>query len=165
MTAGDVGGAFADFARSLAGTALIATAAADGGPQGCLVGFATQASIDPPRILVCVSVRNATFGAARSATHLGVHVVPASRLDLARLFGGETGDDIDKFDRTPWEAGPEGEPLLTDCSTRMSGRVAARIELGDHVGFLLDPVAVWAAPDVDALDIRRASGIEPGHEP
>jgi flavin reductase (DIM6/NTAB) family NADH-FMN oxidoreductase RutF len=164
MSEGD-SGSFADFAHALAGTALIVTASAGGLRRGCLVGFATQASIDPPRLLVCVSVRNATFDAAVSASHLGVHVIPGDRFDLAELFGGETGDDVDKFALTPWEEGPGGEPLLRDCPTRMSGRPIARVELGDHVGFLLDPVAVWAGPAADGLDVRRAAGIDPGHEP
>jgi flavin reductase (DIM6/NTAB) family NADH-FMN oxidoreductase RutF len=34
---------------------FIVTAAADSELAGCLVGFATQASIDPSRFLVCVA--------------------------------------------------------------------------------------------------------------
>ena len=52
---------FAQLAHALPGAALVVTAAAGDDREGCLVGFATQASIDPPRILVCLSVENATF--------------------------------------------------------------------------------------------------------
>ena len=34
---------------------FVVTTAAGGAPAGCLVGFATQCSIDPPRFLVCLS--------------------------------------------------------------------------------------------------------------
>jgi len=40
---------------------FVVTARADGEPLGCLVGFATQTSIDPPRFAVCLSHRNRTF--------------------------------------------------------------------------------------------------------
>jgi flavin reductase (DIM6/NTAB) family NADH-FMN oxidoreductase RutF len=156
---------FDRFARALPGAALIVTAAAGGDREGCLVGFATQASIRPPRLLVCLSVANATFHTAERATHLGVHPVPGDRLDLAELFGGETGDDVDKFADCRWEYGPGGEPLLLDCPLRLSGRVLDRHPFGDHVGHVLEPVAVWATEHFEPLDIRRAGGIEPGHDP
>lgn len=153
------------FARALPGAALIVTAAAGADRNGCLVGFATQASIDPARVLVCLSVTNATFTTAERATHLGVHVIPAGRRDLARLFGGETGDEVDKLAGCPWERGPGGEPLLLDCPVRLSGRILSRQPFGDHVGFLLEPVAVWTATPFEPLEIGAAGAIEPGHEP
>jgi len=154
---------FAQLAHAVPGAALVVTAAAGGDREGCLVGFATQASIHPPRLLVCLSVQNATFETAEVATHLGVHVVPAGRRDLAELFGGETGDEVDKFARCRWENGPGGEPLLLGCPMRLSGRILDRHPLGDHVGFLLEPVAVWAVEPFEPLDIRQAGGIQPGH--
>src|SRR3954462_8022729 len=86
---------------------FIATVAAGGERSGCLVGFATQVSIRPGRFLVCLSEKNHTFRVAQRATHVGVHFVPAEREDLAELFGGETGDEVDKFARTSWHEGPE----------------------------------------------------------
>ena len=68
---------------------------AGGGDErdGCLVGFTTQCSIDPPLFLVCISVKNRTHRIAEGADHLVVHVVPEERRDLAELFGGETADE------------------------------------------------------------------------
>ncbi len=156
---------FEQFTAAISGSAFIATAAAGGERQGCLVGFGTQASIDPPRLLVCISVQNATFAAARRASHIGVHLIPADRPDLAQLFGGTTGDDVDKFAGLRWEKGPGGEPLLGECPMRLSGRVVERHPFGDHVGFLVEPVAVWAAERFEPLDISSVAGIDPGHDP
>jgi flavin reductase (DIM6/NTAB) family NADH-FMN oxidoreductase RutF len=139
------------------------TAAAEGSRQGCLLGFATQASINPPRLFVCLSVQNATFRTAERATHLGVHLVPAGRHDLAELFGGETGDEVDKFAGRRLDEGPGGEPLLVECPLRLSGRILDRHPLGDHVGYLIEPVAVWAEDEARPLDIRHATDIDPGH--
>lgn len=155
---------FAAFAGAMPGAALIVTAAAGGARDGCLVGFATQASIHPPRALVCVSQANATYPTALEATHLGVHLVPHDRLDLARLFGGETGDDTDKFTRCRWREGPGGAPLLEECPLRLAGQIVDRHPLGDHTGFLLDPVQVWWTPGTAVLPIGMAGSIDPGHE-
>jgi flavin reductase (DIM6/NTAB) family NADH-FMN oxidoreductase RutF len=156
---------FTELAAAVPGAALLVTAAAGDDREGCLVGFATQASIHPARLIVCLSVTNATFATAERATHLGVHLIPAGRLDLAELFGGETGDEVDKLAGCRWEAGPGGEPLLLDCPMRLSGRILERHPFGDHVGFLLEPAAVWAVTPFEALPIGAAAGIEPGHAP
>jgi flavin reductase (DIM6/NTAB) family NADH-FMN oxidoreductase RutF len=144
----------------------VVTAAADGERAGCLVGFATQTSIHPPRFLVCISDKNHTLPVAERATVLAVHVLsdePRER-ELAELFGHETGDQTDKFERTPWREGPDGVPLLDEIPNRFVGRVAERLPvLGDHVGFLLEPVGAEHGEHVDELGYQEAKGIEPGH--
>jgi flavin reductase (DIM6/NTAB) family NADH-FMN oxidoreductase RutF len=142
---------------------IVTARAPDGEPLGCLVGFVTQTSIDPPRMLVCLSRANRTHRRGREAAHLGVHWVPADGPDLAELFGGSTADEVDKFARTAWEEGPEGVPILARCPNRMVGRVLARVDVGDHEGFLLEPVAADAGADGEEFSFHRAKAIEPGH--
>src|SRR5215208_8451384 len=62
---------------------FIVTAASGDERAGCLVGFATQCSIHPPRFLVCLSDKNRTFRVAQGADLLAVHFVPASAHGLA----------------------------------------------------------------------------------
>jgi flavin reductase (DIM6/NTAB) family NADH-FMN oxidoreductase RutF len=143
---------------------FIVTAASGDDRAGCLVGFASQVSIDPPRFLVGLSRNNHTYGVARTAAVLAVHFVPADAVELAELFGGETGDDADKFARCGWSPGPEGTPVLDDCPNWFAGRVLERFDLGDHVGFLLDPIAGEAGRSEEELTFHRARRIEPGHE-
>jgi flavin reductase (DIM6/NTAB) family NADH-FMN oxidoreductase RutF len=73
---------------------------------GCLVGFATQCSVGPPRFPICLSQTNRTCRIAREAT-IGVRLGPSS----AALFGGETGDEVDKFAHCEWDEGERGVPL------------------------------------------------------
>jgi flavin reductase (DIM6/NTAB) family NADH-FMN oxidoreductase RutF len=132
---------------------------------GCLVGFASQVSIHPHRFLVGLSKRNRTYRVAESASHLAVHVLERRHCELARLFGGETGDRTDKFAMCAWHSGPQGLPILDDAVGWFAGAVLSRYDLGDHVGFLLEPVA-GSAPDkfgqlVTFSDVRD---LEPGHE-
>ena len=141
----------------------VVTAAGDGERAGCLVGFASQCSIDPPRFMVFVSDKNHTHRVALSSAALGVHVVPAEAEDLARLFGERTGDDIDKFERCEWEPGPHGVPLLQRCADRFVGVVLERRSVGDHTAFLLEPLDVRADGD-GFFPFRRAQEFEPGHE-
>jgi flavin reductase (DIM6/NTAB) family NADH-FMN oxidoreductase RutF len=133
---------------------------------GCLVGFSTQVSIDPPRYLVGLSKLNHTYRVAeRGATHLAVHVLAEEHCDLARLFGGQTGDRIDKFSRCRWWEGPEGLPILSDAVAWFAGRILDRFDLGDHVGHLIEPTA-GAAPERfgELVTYADVKDLKPGHE-
>ena len=145
---------------------MLVVTAADGERRGgCLVGFATQSSINPPRYLVCLSPRNHTFDIAARATTLAVHVLAPEQHALATLFGERTGDEVDKFERCAWRAGPDGTPILTDCARWFTGRVLARFDAGDHVAFLLEPVAVAVAAAPGQLGFQAVRDLRPGHPP
>ena len=114
---------------------LVTTRAGDE-MDGCLVGFATQCSIDPSRYLVCLSKRNRTFELAQRASTLMVHTLHEDQRDraLARLFGEQTAYDADKLSLCDWETGPDGVRVIRGCDW-FGGPVLGRTNLGDHVGF------------------------------
>lgn len=131
---------------------------------GCLVGFVTQVSIRPPLLLVCISRVNHTFRVAARAELLAVHVLATEDHPIAELFGGRTGDEIDKFSHVRWHAGPGGVPVLDDLPRRLVGQVLERIPLGDHVGHLLSPVTEEIAENTtDILTLQDTADVEPGH--
>ena len=158
----DVRAAFNAIVGNLEYPMFIVTARAGGERLGCLVGFATQASIDPPRFAVCLSRENRTYRRGRDSTALAVHGVPADAEDLAELFGGETADDVDKFARCAWHDGPEGLPILDRCDRWFVGRVLQRVDAGDHELVLLEPIAASAGGE-DDFTFHRAKRIAPGH--
>ena len=159
----DVRAAFNAIVGNLEYPMFIVTARAGDERLGCLVGFATQASIDPPRFAVGLSRKNRTHRRGRDSPALVVHCVPADAPDLAELFGGETGDEVDKFARVEWRPGPGGVPLLDRCDHRFVGSVEAQFDGGDHVGFLLAPVAAEHGRREGQFTFHRAKRIEPGH--
>jgi flavin reductase (DIM6/NTAB) family NADH-FMN oxidoreductase RutF len=162
---GSVDQDFAALMGQLDYSLLIVTAANGAERDGCLVGFATQVSIHPSRFLVCLSVKNRTYRLAAKTGTLVVHPVPDEADELAVLFGGETGDEVDKFSRCRWEPGPDGAPVLSDVDNWFAGRVLGHIGFGDHVGFVLEPTVVHRSAPYDTLTFHRGRAIEPGHEP
>jgi flavin reductase (DIM6/NTAB) family NADH-FMN oxidoreductase RutF len=143
---------------------FIVTVATDHERSGCLIGFATQCSIHPPRFLAGLSDKNRTYRVAQGAGSAAIHLVPEDATELAELFGGETGDEIDKFAHCAWRPGPDGVPLLDDCPNRFVGRIVERIDFGDHSGLVLEPVFAEVDEDSAQLGFHRAKRIEPGHE-
>ena len=141
----------------------VVTAAAEGERSGCLAGFGTQCSIDPARFVICISKANHTFGVARAAPTLVVHVLRGGDRRLAELFGTETGDDVDKFDRCEWEPGPDGIPVL-DGLDWFAGRVLERHDVGDHVAMVLEPFAGRHEHHAPQLGFQALRDLEPGHD-
>jgi flavin reductase (DIM6/NTAB) family NADH-FMN oxidoreductase RutF len=153
---------FADLVGSLNYPVYIVTTTANDERDGCIIGFGTQSSVDPGRFLACLSRSNRTFRVAREASALAVHLVPRERTDLAELFGGETGDEVDKFSRCEWTAGPRGLPILLGCPSWFAGAIVSRHDLGDHEGYLLDPIAARSQPG-KLLYFQDVKYISPGH--
>lgn len=155
---------FDELVTSLDPAALIVTASAGDERSGCLVGFHSQCSIEPPLLTVWLSHANHTYGVARRTTHLGVHVLGDGDRGLAELFGGSTGDSVDKFERCTWSPGAFGVPLLDRCARRGVFEVTARHDVGgDHDLFVLSPVDVETSNDDTAVLRVGAVDIEPGH--
>ena len=101
---------------------------------------------------------------ARDAHTMVVHLVPDGADELADLFGGETGDEVDKFARVPWRPGPDETPVLDECENWFAATILDRIPVGDHCAYLLDPTEAHGEEDEKPFGFHRAKRIEPGHE-
>lgn len=143
---------------------FVVTTQADGQPSGCLVSLANQASIEPAIFQVGVPRDSEACAAANRSEYLAVHVLARHHRSLAELFGGP-GDESGKFHRCRWRAGPQGMPILDDAIAWFVGRTLGRIEMGDHVQYVLQPVATWAPESSDdPLYLSDLDDLDPGHE-
>lgn len=151
--------AFADVVARIDYPMVVVTAPA----TGCLVGFSTQCSIDPLRYLVCVSKANHTHDAAMVADTLVVHLLDAEDEQLAAVFGSLTGDVVDKLALVPSTPGPGGAPVLDTAAAWFAGRVVDRVDLGDHTGVVLEPVAGEVRRWGGQLGYQAVRSLPPGH--
>ncbi len=93
-----------------------------------------------------------------------MHIIEKKDKNIAELFGGETGDEVDKFARVSWHLA-HGVPILDACQRWFAGSILEQIDLGDHVGFLLEPIDTEQNATSEQLTFQRARDIEPGHKP
>lgn len=143
---------------------VVVTCCVDGERSGCLVGFHSQASIDPERYAVWISRANHTFRLATSAEVLAVHFLRAGDHEVAAHFGGLTGDEVDKFAGVPVVEGPGGVPLLRAVPDRLLLRrdVLHDDGVGDHVaviGTIVEVVGGVGSP----LRLSDVEDVDPGH--
>lgn len=142
---------------------VITVRSPDAEMSGCLAGFVTQCSIDPPNFLVCISKVNHTLSIAERSPGMGLHLLGEDQVDLARLFGEETGDLVDKFASVDWRLGPTGAPLLVDAAVSMEGQILGHFSVGDHEAFLIRGVRAVAGRHPGLLTFRNGPSLQPGH--
>lgn len=164
MTVGDDRGTFDDLMARLDPPMAVVTTVVEGERAGCLVGFHAQCAIEPPRYAVWLSRANDTYRVGALAEVFAVHLLREGDHDLAALFGGETGDDVDKFARCDWTEGEAGVPLLDACPDRFVGRRVGLVDADtDHVCVVLEPLAAEAGPPLARLRLHEVDDVEPGH--
>jgi flavin reductase (DIM6/NTAB) family NADH-FMN oxidoreductase RutF len=156
---------FAELTGRLNYPMLLVTTEDRGERSGCLVGFSTQCSIEPARFIVCLSDKNHTTRLARTADALAVHFPPATAVHLAKLFGTETGDEIDKFSRCRWHTGPLGLPIIDECRRWFVGTILERHKFGDHVAFILETFEACDEGSSEILTFHDVEQLDPGHAP
>lgn len=161
----DHGDAFHELVAGIDYPMFIVTTEADGEQSGCLVGFITQGSIHPARLVVMLSKNNHTYRVAQGATDLAVHFLHQGNHALSVLFGEETGDEIDKFERCSWSR-VEGvsAPVLNGTRGFAAGRILGRMDAGDHVAHLVEVTAARVDGDGSQLAFSMVKDMQPGHE-
>jgi len=163
VSADNAATAFERIADDLDYPMIVVTTAHGDERAGCLVGFATQCSIDPPLLVVWLSERNRTTRVAQGGSYVLVHFLSHDQDELATLFGANTGDEVDKFSQCRWERGPQDVPRLTDCTRWVAGRILERFETGDHVGHLLELFDGACGERAGQLGFQAVKDLEPGH--
>jgi flavin reductase (DIM6/NTAB) family NADH-FMN oxidoreductase RutF len=142
---------------------FVVTVAAPDERSGCLVGFATQCSIRPPRYLVCISKDNHTWEVSQRSGSLALHLLGEDQHRLASVFGEETGDTTDKFEQVAWTDGITGSPVLSQCAAWFEGTINDRFDVGDHEACLVTPVAGGHGSHPGEFTLSAAEDLEPGH--
>ena len=142
---------------------VVTLAAANGDLSGCLAGFTTQCSMQPPRLLVCISKLNHTFVVAEAARGMAVHLLGAEQVELASLFGEQTGDTIDKFEHCRWHTASSGAPILDECAAWLEGSIIDRLGVGDHEAFVITVVGGGQGTNEGLLTLKNSPHLSPGH--
>ena len=121
----------------------IATAMAEGGVVGAgTVTWLSQASFNPPLIMVGIKVGSRLHAAIDQSGCFAVHVVPEGQQDIAAAFLRPTQLEDGRINGYEYEPGPEtGAPLLKDLPLWFEARVTDAVKRGDHTVFVAELVS------------------------
>ncbi len=153
-----------DLMESVDSPLIVVTTSAEGERAGCLVGFHSQASIDPEQYCFWLSKANHTYRVALRADHFAVHFPTTADRELARYFGSRSGSDTDKFAGLDFTVTEDGVPLLADLPNRLLvERVAMLDDGGDHVCTTARVASVEVADGFTPLRPSQLGDLTPGH--
>ena len=116
--------------RFATGITVVTTRTADGRPHGLTINSFSSVSLEPPLILVSISVLNPQLELFTVGKSFAVNVLSDQQEEISRRFSGLADE---RFDGVPWEAGLSGgAPLLAGALAWLECTVERGVEAGDH---------------------------------
>jgi flavin reductase (DIM6/NTAB) family NADH-FMN oxidoreductase RutF len=149
------------FHRQFATGVTVVTTMEDDVPRGLVVNAFSSLTLEPPRVLVCVSRSAQSYQAMFRTDVFAVNVLAADQEAVARTFARSGGE---KFADVEWEAGEMGAPILTGCCGVAETKLETRVHVDTHtifVGRVVDvrvtersPLLYWGGRFWDPEQLR-----------
>ena len=99
-----------------------------------------QLTNEPMRISVCLNKNNLTHEYINSSGLFSVSILGQEHFDKVRIFGYQSGRNVDKFANVNYILGKNGCPILTDCIGYLEASVIwdKTVDVGTHTLFIAD---------------------------
>jgi flavin reductase (DIM6/NTAB) family NADH-FMN oxidoreductase RutF len=109
------------------------TVAHEGEEHGMTANWVTQASFDPPMVVVAVENASKTIGMIRDSHHFAVSVLQQGQRDLAGKLGRTSDQAPNKLKGIKTKPAPVSRtPVLAEAIGWVECRVVATLPAGDH---------------------------------
>lgn len=145
--------------RTPSGIFILTAADAEGRETGMLVSWVQQASFDPPMVTVAVNKERFLNDWLRRSPELALSLVGESQTRFLKHFARGFDPGEPAFDGVKVIRGETGLPLLASALGWLEGRVAGRLEAGDHFIYLVEITGAGAGEQLDSkrpmVHIRR----------
>jgi flavin reductase (DIM6/NTAB) family NADH-FMN oxidoreductase RutF len=134
--------------------------ARDGRVAASTVNWVTQASFDPPLVVVGVKADSGAHSIIREAGAFALNVLGKGQAATAYAFFKPVGREGDTIGGERFTRGATGAPLLESCPAYVECKLVEVIERGDHsifVGEVVDAgvrVEIEGRPDDVTLALR-----------
>src|SRR5947208_9877331 len=104
-----------------------------GEEHGMTANWVTQASFDPPMVVVAVENTSKTIGMIRDTHHFAVNVLSQGQRELAGKLGRSSANTPQKLKGVKTKPAPvSGAPILAEALGWVECRVVATLPSGDH---------------------------------
>ncbi len=123
----------------------------EGVPNITSVAWASVACAMPPTMSVALRPERASYTHISATKEFVLNIPPASLVRAVDFCGMVSGRDVDKFAVAGLTAAPSIKvrpPMIAECPINLECVVRQSLELGSHVLFLAEVVALHADSDV-----------------
>jgi len=100
------------------------------------VNWLSQASFEPPLVMVGVRRDSGLYGVISESNVFAVNILGSEQKEIASAFFKPTIVEGDKINGYKFEFGETGSPLLVDLPAFFECKVVDKVERGDHAIFV-----------------------------
>ncbi len=119
----------------------VLTAAHAGEVAAGTVNWLSQASFEPPLVMVGVKRDSRLHELIEKSGRFAVNILASGQKDIAAAFFRPTQVEGDRINGLPFEPGPTtGAPLLLDAPAWFEAQVVDAVKRGDHTVFVAEVV-------------------------
>ncbi len=119
----------------------VLTAAHEGQIAAGTVNWLSQASFEPPLLMVGIKRDSRLHEIVTAAGQFAVNILAAGHKDLAAAFFRPTQVEDGRINGQPFEPGPRtGAPLLLAAPAWLEARVTDTVQRGDHTVFVAEVI-------------------------
>jgi flavin reductase (DIM6/NTAB) family NADH-FMN oxidoreductase RutF len=119
---------------------------------GCTATSLCSLSLDPPSLIVCITLESTTLAALRANKTFGVSILGGAHSELADRFAGRTGvKGAARFAGAEWISLATGAPLLGDALACIDCTLEEVLERHTHAIVVGRVVAVRRGGNAPAL--------------
>jgi flavin reductase (DIM6/NTAB) family NADH-FMN oxidoreductase RutF len=123
--------------------------------KAATVSWLSQASFEPPRIVVGLRNDSGIWHQVQAAGAFVVNVVGTGQKNLASIFLRRVQPEGNSLAGVSFHEGVTGAPILDDVPAYLECRVAQSLDAGDHTLFLADIVGAGVQNGLGALDLAE----------
>jgi flavin reductase (DIM6/NTAB) family NADH-FMN oxidoreductase RutF len=127
------------------------------------VNWLSQASFEPPLIMVGVKTDNDSHAIIERTGSFAVNVLGEDQLEIGKAFFRSTVVEGDTLNGFRFERAPEtGAPLLVDLPYWFEARVTDTVKRGDHTVFVAEVVGAGVREESVTPLLLRSTGMNYG---
>jgi flavin reductase (DIM6/NTAB) family NADH-FMN oxidoreductase RutF len=136
---------------------LYAVSVADGGEVNAFTAnWLSQASFDPPMLMVSVENDSKSLGMIQRSRHFAVNIYESGQRELAGTLGKTAFKVPDKLKGLAYDLSETGCPLLHDALGWVECRVTGSLPAGDSTVIVAEVIDVGLRREGEALTMKEA---------
>lgn len=124
-------------------------------PHAATVTWLSQASFDPPLIMVAVRADGHLHRPIEHSRAFVVNILAAGQASIAERFFRPQRVEGKTIGGLAFDSGETGSPILLDAPAYLECLVVDSVKRGDHTIFVGQIVNAGVRQDVEPLDLRR----------
>ncbi len=132
----------------------------NGEEHGMTANWVSQASFEPPMVVVAVENSSKTIGMIRDARHFALNVLRQGQQELATKLGRSSANAPQKLKGVKTKPSPRsGAPILADALGWVECRLVVTLPSGDHTLVLGEVIEAGVEHEGEPLTLQEA-GLE-----